>query len=87
MLFRSRRILTMLIFNVKTTSVFPDDDGNAAGAATLTDEQIEAMQSLIVEVGADIGRFCKFMRVDRIDQIPASKFDAAMRSLEAKRGK
>jgi hypothetical protein len=65
-----------------------DDDGNAADAGasnTITAEQVASLQSLIVEVAADIAKFCKYMKVERIEQIAAKDFDRAMKALEAKR--
>ena len=53
----------------------------------LSAEQVEQIKSLIVEVGADISKFCKYMRVDHIDEIPADKFASAVAALEAKRSK
>jgi hypothetical protein len=65
-----------------------DDDGRAAGAGDmLTDEQVDKLRSLIVEVAADIPRFCKFMKVERIEDIPQRDFDKARLALEAKQAK
>jgi hypothetical protein len=65
-----------------------DDDGRSAAAGSaLTDDQIDTLRALIVEVAADIPRFCKYMRVDRIEEIPAARFANAVAALEAKRSK
>lgn len=65
-----------------------DDDGAAAGAGELiSDEQIDKLRSLVVEVAADIPRFCKYMRVERIEQIAAKDFNRAVAALESKRTK
>lgn len=65
-----------------------DDDGKAGGAGeTLSAQQIEEMQALIVEVAADIQKFCKHMKVEKIDDIPAKRFQAAMDALNAKKAK
>lgn len=62
-----------------------DDDGKASGAAeTLSEEQIEAMRRKIIDVDADLSRFLAFIKVERIDDILASKFDAAMAILDKK---
>ena len=63
-----------------------DDDDGASGTGDLvTEDQIESIQLLIVEVGADIQKFCKFMKVERIDDIKARDFDRAIKALEQKR--
>lgn len=79
-----RRYLLAMIFNL---AVGDDDDGNAAGSAPISDEQVKQLQLLIVEVAADIPKFCKFMRVARIEDIPAQHLDRALDALEAKRSK
>lgn len=80
--------LVKLIFNIAISDT-ADDDGNAAGGgdSPISEEQVEKIQSLIVNVAADIQRFCKYMRVSRIEEIPAKQFDRAVGALEAKRAK
>lgn len=79
------RYLLRMIFNVATSDK-SDDDGNAAGhGETISEEQVEKLQSLIVEVAADIPRFLKYLRVDRLDAISAKDFARACAALEAKR--
>lgn len=68
------------------TSRGEDDDGKAADGV-LSEKQVADLQSLIVEVAADIPRFCKFMKVDRIENIPAKQYDRALTALQAKRAK
>lgn len=75
------RYLLKMIFNI---AVGGDDDGNAAGATPLTDEQIDTIRSLIVQVGADIPLFCKYMKVERVEDIPAAKYSLAISALQAK---
>jgi hypothetical protein len=72
-----------------------DDDANTAqkGAnsnghapeGNITDQQIEALQSAIVEAGADISKFLAYLKVDNLSELPASRYRAAMDALAAKR--
>jgi ERF superfamily len=64
-----------------------DDDGRAFGqdSTPVSSEQVEQLRSLIVEHGKDITKFCKFMKVERIDDIPAIKFDDAVTAIKFKR--
>lgn len=65
-----------------------DDDGRAAGPSNsevITHEQAGEMEKLIESVGADRGAFLKYIGVADLVDLPASKFDAARRALEAKR--
>lgn len=65
-----------------------DDDSKAGGQGeTVSEEQVETIQSLIVEVAADIPKFCKYMKVERIEDIPAKQYQRAIAALEGKRAK
>lgn len=77
------RYLLKGIFNIAVGE--SDDDGNSASGETLNETQIDNIRSLIVEVAADISKFCRFMKVERIEDIPARKYVDAVRALESKR--
>ncbi|CAB4145914.1 Essential recombination function protein [uncultured Caudovirales phage] len=63
-----------------------DDDGRVAGVGgSISDDQIAELRQLIVEVAADIPKFCAYFKVERIDDIPASDFARAKAALNAKR--
>jgi len=50
----------------------------------ISEMQTAQLQELIVQVGADIGKFCKYLGVASVDEIPASKFEHAKAALQAK---
>ena len=63
-----------------------DDDGNAAAdGALISDAQAQAIRDKLDEYGADIEKFCNFMNVDGVAQIPAKQFEAALVVLDARR--
>jgi len=76
-----------------------DDDGNEAsktqtpappkkaGPATITPEQVEALDNLIEEVGADRAKFLRFFKAEKIEALQADLFFEAVQMLEAKRPK
>lgn len=67
-----------------------DDDGAGASKkqeATLDDEQLADIDALIAETGTDVEKFCTFMKVNALHEIPASAYKYAVKSLEAKRRK
>lgn len=80
------RYLLKMIFNI---AVGEDDDGNAASdtGARVSEEQLAELRTLIVDVGADIAKFCKYFKVEHLEDLAASKFTAAKQALEAKRTK
>lgn len=62
-----------------------DDDGKSAGdEGPVTDEQSETLRAKIVEVAADLPRFLKTFGIETLADMPASRFDEAMRKLAAK---
>lgn len=77
-----QRYLLKLIFNI---AVGDDDDGNAASSEPITEAQRDELRALIVETGADIGKFCAYMKVERVEDIPANRFGVAKAALEKKR--
>jgi hypothetical protein len=66
-----------------------DDDGNGASAGydAITEDQAIAIRELIEATGADEAAFKKWLKVESIAAIPATKFKDAMTALEAKRGR
>lgn len=67
------------------TSRGEDDDGKASNAgAPISEEQIVQIRELIDATNSDIAKFCKFMKVDALPKIPASKFEAAVAALKSK---
>lgn len=64
----------------------PDTDGNVPLDNTPIDAgQLKKLTSLADEVSADIPRFCRHMKINKIADLPARRFDEAIRTLEAKR--
>jgi len=65
-----------------------DDDGKAAGLGeTITEDQAMYLRELIEAVGADERRFCAHGKVERLEDIRADQFDAAVRLLNSKRSR
>ena len=64
-----------------------DDDGNAAVRAApqrISADQIRELRDLIEESGTDEAKFCGFMRVADLHDLPADAFANAVRALEQK---
>lgn len=70
------------ILNITTRG--EDDDGKAAGAAaTITDEQGDELRKLMEDFESDrLEGFCKHFKIDRIDDLPADKFEAAKAAIK-----
>jgi hypothetical protein len=67
-----------------------DDDGHAAGGAAtgpISEEQLETIQSLIVETGSDIPKFCKVFKIGNVKDLAASDYQNAVDKLNTKKAK
>lgn len=65
-----------------------DDDGRKSDApATIDEKQAADLEALITEVGADKAGFLKFCKIERLEDLLADKYTAAVQKLEAKRRK
>lgn len=64
-----------------------DDDGRGAGRQieTISAEQVADLESLISEVGANRENFLKASKIERLEDMPAEKYQGAVRRLEQRR--
>lgn len=51
----------------------------------VTEAQADTLTALAQEVGADIPRFCRYMEVGKLSELPAERYADAVKALEAKR--
>jgi hypothetical protein len=62
-----------------------DDDGKAAGAGDKIDaDQFFQIKNLIDEAGADEAKFCEYLKVSNLEELPARAFANAVSALRAK---
>lgn len=78
------RYLLKMVFNVAVGE--DDTDGNMP-TDRITERQVADLLALADEVGADLAKFCKYMKVDNLAVIPALMYPNAVKALEKKRGK
>ena len=70
-----RRYMKTMIFDVATA----DDDGNAAGGdEPITEDQRADLLELIEETETDVSKFCKFLKINSVAEMPMSKPTAPM---------
>lgn len=72
------------VFGIKTSE--HDDDGNifSIEATGLLPEQIDNLYALLAQAKADIGKFCKHMKIGYVAEIKADRYDEAVMKLQAK---
>jgi len=77
-----RRALLGMGFNIATTDK-ADDDGNAAsGGETITEEQQEALRSLMMEHDIPPAKFFKVMHIEKLSDLPVRDLPEANRQLQ-----
>lgn len=80
-----RGMLLAQIFNIPTSDDV-DDDGNEAGAGEkISEEQAKKIKKLIKDVGGNESTFNTYYKISCVENLPVSKFDAAIKAIERKR--
>ena len=79
----ARRYALQLALGITTTD--EDDDGYSGGLQVIAADQVIVLDDLIKEVKADKDNFLKYLKVDSLEELPTSKYDQAVKALEAKR--
>jgi hypothetical protein len=64
-----------------------DDDGKASGEQIdyINDQQFSSLIDMMNEVKADQAKFFKFFKIEKLDELPAKRFDEALAMLEKKK--
>jgi hypothetical protein len=79
-----KRYGVLNILNIRVSG--EDDDGEKAGAPEpISEDQYTVLANLMTEVGANKEKFERFMKVESLSDLPATRFDEARKALEAKR--
>jgi hypothetical protein len=86
----ARRYALMTAFGVPAE----DDDGNAAvasapkaGSVKINDEQLGVLQGYASGGVIDAARFCAFFQIGSLKDLPAARYDEALRMAQAKAAK
>lgn len=65
-----------------------DDDGTLSEPIEfITDEQLSKLVDMIAATNSNTNKFCSVYKISALNLLPADKFDAAMKQLNAKLGK
>lgn len=76
---------TLLAATGLATKDIDDDGRGASNVELITENQILDLEALITEVGVNREQFLRFCKIDRIDDMPVSKYKAAVAALNARR--
>ena len=64
--------------------VTADTDTDAALTGPITDEQFANLEDLIASPGVDRQKFLAYLRIDQLSDLPATRYDSAVRDLKAR---
>lgn len=61
-----------------------DDDGKASGkdTAPVSAEELQSLRDMIEATESDEAKFCGFLRVASLEELPAARYDAAVNALK-----
>lgn len=81
-----KRYTAALLLNITTRG--DDDDGRAAGAPSLvTAEQVASLRDLLKSSRRSEARFLTYLKLERLEDLPQSRFNAACETLRARGGR
>lgn len=80
-----RRYLKVLIFDIKIKG--EDDDGQAGGTKTITEEQCDELLKMAEDCGVDKAKFCEYFKIDGFPSIPAHAYERAKAAILKKKEK
>lgn len=67
------------------TTADEDSDGNSESRhAPITATQLAELEQMVTNTETDMVKFCKHLRVESLDQLPAGRYEAAMEALQTK---
>ena len=72
------------ILGLASTDANLDDDGNMSNVAFIDEKQLNNIVDLLASLDVGQAKFCKFMKVEKLEDIPASDYQKAIVSLDAK---
>ena len=71
-----------MIFNISTT----DDDGNSTNKI-ITTEQAAEIKDILKKNGSDVKAFCTRMKINSVDEMPASIHNQSLMAIIKNSGK
>ncbi len=78
-------MLLIMIFNIPINHNPADDDGNKAGAVTITDDQAVEIHKELARCKVSVDGFLRYKKIANITDLPAKDFEHALASIEETR--
>jgi len=75
------------ICGLASTNANYDDDGKSAGVELIDKKQLSKITDFIISLDKDESKFCAFLKVDKLENLPKSQYQQAIAALEASKKK
>jgi hypothetical protein len=79
----AKRYVLNALLNITTRG--EDDNGTRGAKEYVTEKQVADLRALADEVKADIPAFLKYMKIDKLENLPAAQYKTAVSAFERKR--
>lgn len=74
----ARRYLTMMAFNVKSKTLFPDNDAKSKPPIDLiSSDQFGTLKGALEQTKTDVDEFCRLYKIEALVDLPADRFNDA----------
>ena len=78
----AKKYAVLKLFEIETGD---DEESRYQPPETISQDQAANIISLMAEVKADSAKFRKFLGIDKLENLPLSQYENAVKALEAKR--
>lgn len=80
----SMRNLAKMIWNIPMLVDKDDNDGNTP-YQSISEKQAADLKSLAEETKTDLKKFCQYYKIDKLENLPATSYESAVKAFEKKR--
>jgi len=64
-----------------------DDDAQSVGVEVIDDKQLHKLRDALISLERDEGKFCSFLKVDQLENLPKTQYQQALAAIEASKKK
>jgi hypothetical protein len=79
-----KRYTALSLLNITTRGEDDDGNGGSSPGGVVTEDDLMKLREMIEAVDANENAFCRFLRIDKLTDLPAARFPAAMEALREK---
>lgn len=81
------RYTLIMALGIATADMDDDGNGHVRNQSTITDDQCNTLNDLLIQTESNVKKFFEWCGFDKLSDIPASRYEAAVRILQEKLNK